>query len=103
MIEVTFTYDLRPDINKDKYIELVKRATAMMLMADGFIEFRAHRNMLGSPHVRRTSVWDSLSHWAEFAQKPDFQDINSEFPFFVINLDVQIWGPSPITPETIKP
>lgn len=103
MVEVTFTYDFHLDFNEVGYIELVKRATGMMLMAEGFIEFRAHRNMLGSPHVRRTSVWESLAHWAEFAQTPEFQEVTAEFRQYVTNLDVQIWGPSPVTPETIKP
>lgn len=103
MIEVTFTYDFHPDFNEADYIELVKRATGMMVMAEGFIEFRAHRNILGSPQVRRTSVWTSLARWGAFAQQPEFQQISTEFPKFVANLEVQIWGASPITPEIIKP
>ncbi len=103
MIEVTFSYDFQPAFDEAAYTELVQRATAMMLMAEGFIEFRAHRNMLGSPHVRRTSVWQDLSHWAAFAQRPDFQAVNADFRLFVTNVDVQIWGPSPISPDAIRP
>lgn len=103
MIEVVFTYDFQADFDEDAYIDLVHRATGLMLMAEGFIEFRANRNVLGSPHVRRTSVWESLAQWAEFAQDPEFQKITAEFRRYVTNLDVQIWGPSPITPEAIKP
>lgn len=103
MIEVTFSYDFQPDFDEDAYKELVHKATAMMLMAEGFVEFRAHRNILGSPLVRRTSVWENLSFWAAFAQQPEFQAVSADFHRFVTNMDVQIWGASPISPETIRP
>lgn len=103
MVEVVFTYDFHPSIDETAYASLAKRATAKMLSAKGFIEFHAHRNMIGSPHVRRTSVWATLGDWANFAQDPEFQSITEEFRKYVTNLDVQIWGPSPITPEPIRP
>ncbi len=103
MIEVAFTYDFLPNIDENAYAKLARRATAMMLKADGFVEFRAHRNMTGSPHVRRTSAWESLADWAKLTQNPEFQEITAEFRTYVTNLDVQIWGPSPFVPEPIRP
>jgi quinol monooxygenase YgiN len=103
MIEVAFTYDFHPGIDADAYAELAKRATTMMLTAPGFVEFRAHRNLVGSPHVRRTSVWQSLAHWAALAQQPEFQRLTAEFRTYVTNLDVQFWGPSPLVPQPITP
>jgi heme-degrading monooxygenase HmoA len=103
MIEVAFTYDFLPNIDEMAYAKLARQATAMMIAADGFIEFRAHRNLTGSPQVRRTSVWESMVHWAAIAQTPEFQEITAEFRTFVTNLDVQLWGPSPLTPKPIVP
>ena len=103
MIEVTFSYDFIPGYDEKAYTDLVQRATQLMLIADGFIEFRAHRNLIGSPHVRRTSVWFSLADWAQLAQQPEFQQITEEFRSFVTHLDVQLWGPSPLTPNPITP
>jgi heme-degrading monooxygenase HmoA len=103
MIEVDFTYNFHPGIDEQAYAKLAKRATAMMLAAKGFIEFRAHRNLVGSPHVRRTSVWESLSDWAALAQHPEFQKITAEFRTYVTNLNVQFWGPSPLAPNPIRP
>lgn len=102
MIEVAFTYDYLSNIDEKAYAALARRATAMMMEADGFIEFRAHRNLTGSPQVRRTSVWESLMHWAAIAQTPEFQNLTAEFRMYVTNLDVQLWGPSPLTPEPIR-
>jgi heme-degrading monooxygenase HmoA len=102
MIEVAFTYDLVPEIDLKAYTDLARRATAVMKAADGFIEFRAHRNLTGSPQVRRTSVWETLTHWAAVAETREFQNLTAEFRMYVTNLDVQLWGPSPFVPEPIR-
>lgn len=101
MVEVTFTYDFQPGIDETAYARIARKATNMMVEAPGFIEFRAHRNMIGSPHVRRTSVWQNLADWASLAQQPEFQKLTAEFRAFVTHLDVQLWGPSPLVPKPI--
>lgn len=103
MIEVAFTYDFLPGIDQKAYGKLAKSVTALMVSAEGFVEFRAHRNLTGSPHVRRTSVWESLVHWAALAESQEFQNLTAEFRTFVTNVEVLIWGPSPLTPEPIRP
>ncbi|MCA9757360.1 MAG: antibiotic biosynthesis monooxygenase [Candidatus Eisenbacteria bacterium] len=102
MVEIAFTYDFVPGIDEDAYAKLAKKATAMMLSAPGFIEFRAHRSLVGTPHVRRTSVWESLAHWAALAQDPEFQELTAEFRMYVTNVEVQMWGPSPLVPHPIR-
>lgn len=102
MIEVAFAYDLVPGIDLKAYTRLTRRATTFLMAANGFIEFRAHRNLNGSPQVRRTSVWESLVHWAAVAQTKEYQNIMAEFRLYVTNLDVQTWGPSPLAPEPIR-
>ncbi|MBE0572781.1 MAG: hypothetical protein IH618_14665 [Ignavibacteriaceae bacterium] len=103
MIEVAFTYDFIPNFDVVAYTKVARSATQIMLSSKGFIEFRANRNMMGSPNVRRTSVWQRLSDYAEMAQSPEFQKITQDFRKFVTNIDVQIWGPSPISPDPIRP
>jgi hypothetical protein len=103
MIEVAFTYDFIPNFDVAAYTKVARDATQIMLSSKGFVEFRANRNMMGSPNVRRTSVWQSLSDYAVMSQSPEFQKVTQEFRKFVTNIDVQIWGPSPISPDPIRP
>jgi len=103
MVEVAFTYDFIPNFDVAAYTKVARDATQIMLSSKGFIEFRANRNMMGSPNVRRTSVWQNLSDYALMAQSHEFQKVTQEFRKFVTNIDVQIWGPSPISPEPIRP
>jgi len=103
MVEVAFTYDFLPNIDENAYAKIARQATKLMADSDGFIEFRAHRNLVGSPHVRRTSVWKSLAHWAALAQREDFQKLSADFRLYVTNLEVHFWGPSPIIPKPLRP
>ena len=102
MVEVAFTYDFLAGIDENAYARLARKATNIIVAADGFVEFHAHRNLIGSPHVRRTSVWKSFEHYARMAEQPEFQKITAEFRSYVKNLEVVFWGPSPLLPEPIR-
>jgi hypothetical protein len=103
MIEVTQTYDLLPGIDQQAYGELAKKAVAAMLQAPGLVEFRANRNMLGSPQVRTTAVWQTLGDWAKARENPELQAFEPAFRAFITNVKVEIWGPSPILAEPVRP
>ena len=103
MIEVAFCYDFLPNIDEKSYAKMAREATSLMLKADGFIELHANRNLIGSPHVRRTSVWKSFAHYAKFVETPEFQKITHDFRMYVTNIDVQFWGKSPLVPDPIRP
>jgi len=102
MIEVVATYDLRYDIDQKVYAAFVKKAIDAELHAPGFVELRAHRNVLGSPQVRVTHVWKSLADWVKFVDSPESRALDTEFRSFVANIEVQIWGPSPVMPEPLR-
>ncbi len=103
MIEVNKTYDLLPGIDRQAYLEYGKRAFATMLRAPGLVEIRAYRSLLGSPQVRLTLVWQTLADWAKFAESPERQMLDSELFKFAKNIGVELWGPSPATPEPLRP
>jgi len=103
-VEVNLYYDLLPGIDQQAYQEWAKKAIAFVMQSPGLIEFRANRNVLGSPFVRSTTVWQTLTDWANFAQSEEWEKIAAELrDSFGVNIRVEIWGPSPIVPEPLRP
>ena len=60
MIENTMTYELRPNLDQQAYGEWAKKTIGVILQTPGVVEFRAYRNLLGSPQVRSTTVMQRL-------------------------------------------
>ena len=102
-VEVNLIYDFLPGIDQQAYQEWAKKAIGTVLQSPGLVEFRANRNVLGSPQVRSTSVWQSLADWARFAESPERQRLDSELFKFASNIGVELWGPSPTVPEPLRP
>jgi hypothetical protein len=103
MIEVSKTYDLLPGIDLQAYLEFSRKSLAVMAKSPGLVEIRASRSLLGAPHVRLTVVWQTLVDWARFAESPERFRIDAELLKFATNEVVELWGPSPVVPEPIRP
>lgn len=104
MIEITITYDLQPGVASKSYTDWAKKAIVVLLKSEGIIEIRAHRNLLGSPQVLIVTVWESLTSWAAFAEQKSWISLIDELQdSLATNLDLRIWGPSPIAPEPLRP
>ena len=102
MIEVTMTWELRPGIDMEAYSAFSKNAVGLALRAPGFVEFRAHREML-SPQVRATYVWKDLASWSEWMQMSKVAELMPALSTYATNIRTQIWGPSSVMPESLRP
>ena len=102
-IEVTRTHDVLPSADQRAYAALAEKAVGAILPAPGLVEFRAHRNLLGSPQVRTTTVWRSLADWATARENRELQALEAEFRALTTNLRVEIWGLSPLLAEPVRP
>jgi heme-degrading monooxygenase HmoA len=103
MIEINIFFTLLPGRDQRAYEELAKAVVAMALEATGIIEVRGNRNMLGTPQVRFTTVWKSLVDWAKFNESKEWQDAWAEMNPYLTDVVLEIWGPSPIVPEPMRP
>jgi len=102
MIEVTNTYDLKTGIDLELYAKWAKEAAATIVRQPGFVELRANRNMLGSPLIRTSTCWASISDWARFAEGP-WVEMEHELRTFATNLKVEMWTASPVLPAPLHP
>jgi len=103
MIEVCITYNIVPGADLKAYGESAKRMIGLYLKAPGFVEFRANRNLVGSPRVRATCVWRSTLDWGSFFETDDYSAALDELSNFMTDVKVDVWGPSPVTPEPLRP
>jgi heme-degrading monooxygenase HmoA len=78
MTEVNLSYDFIPGFDQQAYKEWAKKAIGTVLQSPGLVEFRAFRNVLGSPYVRTTTVWQSLTDWVNFFESPEWREIETE-------------------------
>ncbi len=102
-VEVQHTWDLLPGIDKKAYAEFVKNAVATYMKVPGLVEYRANRNLLGSPQVQSTMVWQSLGDWAKFAVSEEWAAVETQRRTFVTNYRIEIWGSSPMVPKPLRP
>ena len=104
MIEINLTYDLLPGTDQKAYAEFAKKTIGVTLQAPGLVEFRANRNLcFSSSQVRITTVWQTLSDWADFVESATWQALEFELRTFTTNNRIEIWGPSLLVPEPIRP
>lgn len=103
MIENNMTYELRPNLDQRAYGEWAKKAIGVILQAPGVVEFRAYRNLLGSPQVRSTTVMQTLADWAKFVDTDEWRTLEAELRAFATDIRIQVWGPSPVLPEPVRP
>ena len=104
MIEVCLLFNLYKDVDEDQYAAWAKKAIVPLLKSPGIVEFKAHRNILGTPQVRLTTAWNSLNDWARFAESSDWIDLMGELSTkFAANIEMTIWKPSHIAPEPLRP
>jgi heme-degrading monooxygenase HmoA len=102
MVQQVMTYDLIPAVDKKAYQAFSKKTIAALMRQPGLVEFRAYRNMLGTPQIRTTIEWESLADYETYWQGA-WQPADAELRTLATNIRVEIWGPSPIVPAPLRP
>jgi heme-degrading monooxygenase HmoA len=103
MFEANMTYDLLPNVDPKTYQEWAKKAIGIVAKQPGMVEFHVNRNVLCSPMVRTTTVFRSLEDWAKFAESEAWHSMEVEMRRFATNMKLEVWGPSPVLPEPVRP
>jgi heme-degrading monooxygenase HmoA len=94
------------DINLDAaeaYNEWAKTAIRRILAAPGVVEFRGYRPVTGTSQVVVTIEFADLAAFAAFYADEDIQQLLAERHAYEINVRTELWGPSPVVPEPLRP
>jgi hypothetical protein len=102
MVQQVMTYDLALGVDQQAYQAWAKSTVGTMMRQPGLVEFRAYRNMLGTPQVRTTTEWQSLADYEKFSLGA-WQPLEAELRTMATHIRVELWGPSPLVPEPLRP
>ena len=101
VLQVT-KYDVPAD-KLEAYSKWAGEALKRSLAVPGVVEFRAYRPTVGGSLVVQTHEFADLAAWAAWRSNKELEKVVDELETFVVNLTVELWGPSPIVPEPIRP
>ena len=102
MVEGHLTWDFVPGVDQQAYGAWARNAVGATLQAPGIIEFRANRNMCGSPQVLVVSVWETAADWGNFLENT-WPALEAELHLHAINVHYTLWGTSPLVPKPLYP
>ena len=95
-------YDIIPGMT-DKFNEWAKTAIPRILSAPGLVEFRSYRPQVSDKEVATTYEFADMAAWAEWHGSETIQQLLVEVRAYTVNFSTELWGPSPMVPEPIRP
>jgi antibiotic biosynthesis monooxygenase (ABM) superfamily enzyme len=95
-------YDIHPD-KVDAYYEWAPGAIKRVMAVPGLAEFRAYRPASGAYQVVTTFEFTDFATWAAWYTHEEVQALIAERRALVLNEVNDIWGPSPVVPQPLRP
>jgi quinol monooxygenase YgiN len=95
-------WDIHPD-KEEAYTRWAETAIMRTLAVPGVIEFRGYVAAAGASQVVATYEFADLAAWAAWASNEDIKKVIHELHTLALNANIEVWGPSPLTPAPIRP
>jgi antibiotic biosynthesis monooxygenase (ABM) superfamily enzyme len=102
MVLHVMKWDILPDKLED-YLKWTEGAIRRTLAVPGVTEFRAYRPATGASQVVVTYEFADMATWAAWQTHEDTQKVLDELRTLAANVTIELWGPSPVVPEPIRP
>ncbi len=102
MVLVVLKWDILPD-KVEAYSKWAATAVQRTTGAPGVVEFRAYRPATGASQVAITYEFADFAAWAAWYGHEAVQTVLAELRTLAVNVNVELWGPSPLTPAPVRP
>ncbi len=102
MVLQVMKWNIHPDKVED-YLKWTESAIKRTLAVPGVVEFRAYRPATGASQVVTTYEFADMATWAAWQSDEDVQKVLDELRALALNVNIEVWGPSPVVPEPIRP
>ena len=95
-------WDINPD-KLDSYAEWAQGAIPSVIGGGGVVEFRGYRPVTGDRRVVVTIEFADMASWQTWYENETVQDVFDGMAAIALNLETELWGPSPMVPQPIRP
>jgi antibiotic biosynthesis monooxygenase (ABM) superfamily enzyme len=102
MVLYVVTYDIHPD-KTETYLQWAQQAIPRMLAIGGVTELRGYRGAAGAAQIVATFEFADMAGWAGWHSADDAQAALTELRTLATNVSTALWGPSPLTPQPVRP
>ncbi len=102
MVLQVMKWNIHPD-KVEAYYKWTEGAIKRTLSVPGVVEFRAYRPATGSSEVVTTYEFADMAAWAFWQSNEDVQKVLNELRTLALDVRTEVWGPSPVVPEPIRP
>jgi quinol monooxygenase YgiN len=102
MVLYVIKWNVHPD-KGEAYAAFAQRAIAQTLAVPSVAEFRGYRPASGSFQVVITYEFADMAAWAAWYSHDDVQQVVTELRTLATDVDMEVWGPSPVVPQPIRP
>ncbi len=102
MVLQVMKWDIHPD-KTEAYLKWAQSAIGRTLAAPGVVEFRAYRPTTGTSQAVTTYEFADLTAWSAWQSNEDVQKVLTELRTLTLNVNIELWGPSPVVPEPVRP
>jgi quinol monooxygenase YgiN len=101
MVLQVMKWDIHPD-KTDAYLKWTEGAIKRTVAVPGVVEFRAYRAVTGSSQIVVTYEFADMAAWAAWQSSDEVQKVRAELGTMGLNVEVEVWGPSPVIPAPIR-
>lgn len=102
MVLQVMKWDIHPD-KMEAYLKWTDSAIKGTLAVPGVVEFRAYRTAEGPSQIVTTYEFVDMAAWAAWYSNEGVQKILTELHTLALNVNLELWGPSPVVPAPIRP
>lgn len=102
MVLYVYTYSIHPD-KLETYLKWTEGAIKRVLAAPGVVELRAYRAATGPGQIVLTYEFADMAGWSAWYGNAEVQKVISELYTLAVDINIELWGPSPIVPAPIRP
>jgi antibiotic biosynthesis monooxygenase (ABM) superfamily enzyme len=103
MVLYVTKYDVRPEKAEAFTKWATESAIPRILEIPGMVELRSYRPATGSHQIAVTYEFTDMAACAAWLAHPDYQAMMAEFRTLGTNFTAELWGPSPVVPEPLRP